>query len=98
LDCVLTPELIRGGYAREVVNRLQRARKEQGFEVSDRIEVVYAAGGDLKLSISEHRDYIMAETLCVSLSEESGVAQRPGAVIAEIDGMQFAFTLRKANG
>ncbi|HAY52025.1 MAG TPA: isoleucine--tRNA ligase, partial [Acidimicrobiaceae bacterium] len=28
LDCELTPELIRGGYAREVVNRIQRARKE----------------------------------------------------------------------
>ncbi|GIS19567.1 MAG: hypothetical protein CM15mP120_14830 [Pseudomonadota bacterium] len=37
LDCQLTPELIRGGYAREVVNRIQRARKDQGFDVSDRI-------------------------------------------------------------
>ena len=36
LDCQLTPELIRGGYAREVVNRIQRARKDQGFDVSDR--------------------------------------------------------------
>ena len=40
LDCTLTPELIRGGYAREIVNRIQRARKEDGFEVSDRIRGV----------------------------------------------------------
>ena len=28
LDCALTPELIRGGYAREVVNRIQRPEKK----------------------------------------------------------------------
>ena len=65
LDCQLTPELIRGGMAREVVNRVQRARKEDGLEVSDRIRVVYQTEGDLAQAISEHLDYITKEVLAL---------------------------------
>ena len=68
LDCQLTPELIRGGYAREVVNRIQRGRKDSGFAVSDRVIVRYAATGDLAQAIAEHRDYVMRETLCLDLA------------------------------
>ena len=61
LDCELTPELIRGGYAREVVNRIQRARKEQGFKVSDRVDVIYEAQGELGEAMFEMADYIAGE-------------------------------------
>ena len=65
LDCELTPELIRGGYAREIVNRIQRARKEDGFEVSDRIRVTYQADGELAQAIEEHEAYISGEVLAL---------------------------------
>lgn len=65
LDCELTPELIRGGYAREVVNRIQRARKEQGFKVSDRVDVIYEAQGELSDAMFEMADYIAGEVLAL---------------------------------
>jgi isoleucyl-tRNA synthetase len=95
LDCELTPELIRGGYAREVVNRIQRARKDQGFDVSDRIAVTYAADGDLAQAIAEHRDYLMGETLCVDLQGADEEALPDGATDTEIDGHTLRFTIQR---
>ena len=96
LDCELTPELIRGGYAREVVNRIQRARKDQGFDVSDRIAVTYAADGDLAQAIAEHRDYLMGETLCVDLQGADEEALTDGATDTEVDGHTLRFTIQRS--
>ena len=89
LDCTLTPELIRIGYGREVVNRIQRERKEQGYAVSDRISAVFHAEGELAQAIAEHRDYVMGETLCLQLDTAS-TAQ---SVFSEIDGQAFSFQI-----
>lgn len=92
LDCSLTPELIRGGYAREVVNRIQRARKDSGFEVSDRIDVQYVASGELAQAIAEHQTYICGEVLALSL--DMGDADQ---VSSEIDGQSFVFNLARTH-
>ena len=92
LDCELTPELIRGGYAREMVNRIQRARKDRGFEVSDRICVVYSAAGQLAQAADEHEDYIKGEVLAL----EWLAGEPETATAADIDGMPFSFSLSKA--
>ena len=90
LDCELTPELIRGGYAREVVNRIQRARKEMRFNVSDRIRVTYSAEGELKEAINEMSEYITGEVLAVEI--EMG---EPGerSITSKIDEKEFLFSL-----
>ncbi|MED5348503.1 MAG: isoleucine--tRNA ligase [Pseudomonadota bacterium] len=95
LDCQLTPELIRGGYAREVVNRIQRARKDQGFDVSDRIAVTYAAQGELAQAIAEHRDYIVGETLCLDLQSANEEALSEGAAVTEIDGNRLRLSIQR---
>ena len=95
LDCQLTPGLIRGGYAREVVNRIQRARKDQGFDVSDRIAVTYAAQGELAQAIAEHRDYIMGETLCLDLQSADEEALSEGAAVTEIDGNRLRLSIQR---
>ena len=92
LDCALTPELIRGGYAREVVNRIQRARKEAGLEVSDRIEIAYIADPEISLAIEEHKAHIETETLAVELEPFDGTA---AAIQADIDTYTFSFQLSK---
>ena len=92
LDCALTPELIRGGYAREVVNRIQRARKEAGLEVSDRIEITYTADPEISLAIEEHKSHIETETLAVELTPSDGIAP---AIQADIDSYTFSFWLSK---
>ena len=92
LNCELTPELVRGGYAREVVNRIQRARKDMNFAVSDRITVHFSASGELAQAIDEHRDYVMHETLCVTLANE---LDADAGTQTEIDGHSLGFTLQR---
>ncbi len=92
LDCALTPELIRGGYAREVVNRIQRARKEAGLEVSDRIKIAYIADPEISLAIEEHKAHIETETLAVELAPSDGTG---AAIQADIDTYTFSFQLSK---
>jgi isoleucyl-tRNA synthetase len=45
LDTTLTPELKREGLMRELVNRVQQRRKEMKLNLTDRIRVLYQAGG-----------------------------------------------------
>ena len=54
LDLELTPELVRAGVAREVVRLVQEARKNSGFDVSDRIALTWQADGDTAAALREH--------------------------------------------
>jgi isoleucyl-tRNA synthetase len=67
LETKLTPELIQEGIAREIVNRLQNKRKNDGLEVSDRIRMWYHTDEDVRAAEEKHSGYINAETLCVEL-------------------------------
>jgi isoleucyl-tRNA synthetase len=63
LDTTLDADLRREGLAREIVRAVQDARKEAGFEVSDRIVLGVEGDDAVRMSIKAHRPYIMAETL-----------------------------------
>ena len=93
LDVELDDALVREGWAREVVNRIQRGRKDAGFDVSDRIRVRYQGDDALLSAIAEHRAHIAAETLSVDFAPG---ATDGAALDANVDGMAFAFTLEKA--
>ncbi|MBM2813847.1 MAG: ileS [Ignavibacteria bacterium] len=67
LDTQITTELIHEGIAREFVNRLQNIRKQSGFEVTDRIKILYSAPKNLLDAIEIKKEYIMNETLAESL-------------------------------
>ena len=63
LDTNLTPELIKEGFVRELVSKIQTMRKEAGFEVMDKIRV-YAKDNDKIVSIMKnHGDEIKSEVL-----------------------------------
>ncbi|RIK82614.1 MAG: isoleucine--tRNA ligase [Planctomycetota bacterium] len=67
----VTPQLLREGWARDLVRVIQDRRKEIGCEFTDRIDVsVVAESADLKTAIEEFREYIMQETLAESLRLE----------------------------
>lgn len=67
LDITITPELQDEGNARELVNRIQKIRKESGLEVTDRIEVNIQEYEPFKSAIINYCDYICAEILADSL-------------------------------
>ena len=74
LDIVQTPELIREGNARELIHPIQNLRKESGFDVTDRIETVIYADGEIyntiRDALSQYGDYVAAQTLSLSLRLE----------------------------
>ncbi|MFH1754098.1 MAG: class I tRNA ligase family protein [Candidatus Latescibacterota bacterium] len=65
-DLKLDPELIREGWAREVVRRVQDMRKTAGYHVADRISLYWSVESDpdeVKQMMDEQSDYITGETL-----------------------------------
>tara|TARA_A100001011_G_scaffold386686_1_gene463037 strand:- start:13976 stop:17173 length:3198 start_codon:yes stop_codon:yes gene_type:complete len=68
LDTTLTDSLVEEGLAREVVNRVQKSRKDLGFNVSDRIHIYYQASRKLEQAIENHHHYIGEETLALKLT------------------------------
>jgi isoleucyl-tRNA synthetase len=63
MDTELTPELINEGLAREVVNRVQRSRKDMNFNVEDRINLKIQTSTELQNVITTFSEYIKKETL-----------------------------------
>ena len=67
LDVTITEELRKEGIARELVNRIQNARKDTGLEVTDKIRLTVLNFENLQHAIQENKAYIMSETLTQEL-------------------------------
>ena len=67
IDTVLTPELKAEGLAREVVRRIQAQRKNDDFNIEDRITTWYVVDSDLAEVFATWGKYIQAETLTTEL-------------------------------
>ncbi|WP_213318239.1 isoleucine--tRNA ligase [Chlamydiifrater volucris] len=63
LDTRLTQELIFEGTARELVNKINTARKNLGLDVTDRIKLSIKAPPEVSSAFEAFRDYICNETL-----------------------------------
>jgi isoleucyl-tRNA synthetase len=91
LDLVVTPELRRAGLAREVVRLVQEARKAAGLEVTDRIDLGWAASGEVAEALREHAGLVAGEVLATSFAEGElgdGADVRHDADL----GLRFALT------
>jgi len=67
LDITISPELLKEGHARELVNRVQNIRKESNFELTDKILLEIEDNTDLKESIIQFSGYICREILAVQI-------------------------------
>ncbi len=67
LDTTITPELEAEGIARDLVRMIQQARKDAGFDVSDRITLAIDAPGAISGAASAHSAYIVEQTLAKTL-------------------------------
>ncbi|MEI8346091.1 MAG: isoleucine--tRNA ligase, partial [Pseudomonadota bacterium] len=94
LSTELNPDLITEGFAREVVNRIQKTRKELNLNVADRIEVYFDTEADLTDAISKHFDYICGETLAVKL--QKGMPHPEDAFSYELDDFVLRLNISKA--
>jgi isoleucyl-tRNA synthetase len=78
LDVVLDDGLRSEGTARELVNRIQRLRKEAGLELDDRIRLGIFGAPEVVSAAKTHRNYIAGEVLAVEVEVGSHQPQRPG--------------------
>jgi isoleucyl-tRNA synthetase len=67
LDITVTDELQEEGNARELVNRIQKIRKDSGLDLTDRIIVTIEERATLLNSINNYREYICNEILANEL-------------------------------
>ncbi|MEN8927504.1 MAG: isoleucine--tRNA ligase [Flavobacteriales bacterium] len=68
LDTTLNEELINEGVARELVNRIQNLRKDNEFEVTDRVVVTFGENEMIQKAVATNEEYIKIETLTDSIS------------------------------
>jgi isoleucyl-tRNA synthetase len=95
LDPTLSEDLKREGLAREIVNRVQRLRKEAGYDYNTRIELGIAGAAEVVAAATAYRDSIAGETLARRLDVG---AELDGADVREtvdLDGRAVVLSLRR---
>ena len=73
LDITLSEELKAEGIAREFINRIQSLRKDNGFEVTDKISILVEKNDLITTAIKNNFIYICEETLAGQLNYEEAV-------------------------
>ncbi len=95
LDITVTEELKREGVAREIVNRIQNIRKDNGFEITDRINVIISANENSDAAIAEYADYISRQVLADSLTVAATV-EGDGCIELDMDGYSLSVKVTKS--
>ncbi len=67
LDITITENLKQEGIARELVNRIQNIRKENNFEITDKIAITIQKNKELEQAVQNNFEYITNETLTEKL-------------------------------
>ena len=92
LDVSVSPELENEGNARELVNRIQKIRKDQNLELTDRINVEIQSDPELDYSFTDFNAYICAEILADQVLLKQGLTE---GVETEINGKMLKINVIK---
>src|SRR3989440_10912653 len=98
VDPRLSEDLIQEGLARELVHRVQRLRKEAGYEYTTRIELSVAGAADVVAAVSAFESFVEGETLARrlvlgSVFEEADVIRE-----LDIEARRVTIALRRHDG
>jgi isoleucyl-tRNA synthetase len=96
LDPELDDELLAEGVARELVNRIQRLRKDAGLDITDRIELGVAGPDSILDAARTHETFIGGETLALAVSVGEAGDDYPHVREVDIDGISATIGLRRA--
>ncbi len=91
LEVELTDELKMEGMARELINRIQNLRKENGLEITDRIIVTVAPHDETNAAIASFGDMIKSQVLAndIKIADNNGVE-------TEFDEFKLNITVEKS--
>ena len=94
LDIEVTDDLRREGLAREMVKRIQAYRKDNGFEITDHINIVMQTGDAAMCeAVEAFREYICTQVLADSFTFAADVAD---AAAFDFDGTIINVNISKA--
>ena len=91
LDITVDPALEREGIARDIVNRIQRTRKERKYDITDRITLLFEPNAATDEAIREFSDYIASQVLATGLEIADGSldANDPDVTPLEMDDVNI---------
>jgi isoleucyl-tRNA synthetase len=95
VDPVLTDELRREGTARELVSKVQRARKDRGLSVSDRVRIAVGGVVQVRDAARAHQEWIAGEVLASEFVVSDSETASSGSVVTDLDGLAAWFTLER---
>lgn len=89
VDPTVTPEQEREGLAREVMRKIQAARKSADFQLDDKINLELGCEGALLEAVEAHKEMLAAETLTANLKLLPVTAEVSGKYTetTDIDGL-----------
>ena len=94
LDITLSAELKEEGLAREFINRIQNLRKDNGFKVTDKVDVTVENNEQLKSAIQNNFSYICNETLADKLEFSKNLENETNE-IELVDGITAKVSIKK---
>jgi isoleucyl-tRNA synthetase len=96
LDPTLDDELRAEGVARELINRIQRLRKDTGLEVTDRIRLGVFGPDAVRGPAEVWRDFIGGETLCSDMVVgDRAMGDWEGTSDVDLDGVPVHLALSR---
>ncbi|MFW5776158.1 MAG: isoleucine--tRNA ligase [Spirochaetota bacterium] len=96
LDPEITEDLRQEGIVRDLIRQIQNIRKESGLEVSDRIKLVIGGPDELRDAVQNNDEYLMGETLAVSLDWADGEADGERSREVSIGDLTCSVVVEKA--
>lgn len=94
LDVTLDDALRLEGLARELVNRIQGLRKDEGLELDDRIQVEVGCDGMLSEALAAHWPLIADEVLATGPAPDPAGAPAEGRAF-DVDGMTASIRIQR---
>ena len=93
IDTNLSKELLNEGYAREFISKVQQMRKNNGYEMMDRIRIFYSSSPEIDKAVNDFEDFIKEETL----SDLISVSKEEGMEVQNLNGIDTGMKLEKIN-
>jgi isoleucyl-tRNA synthetase len=98
VDPRLSEDLIQEGFARELVNRVQRLRKEAGYEYTTRIELSVAGAEEIEAAVSAFQGFVAGETLARKVVLGAVLDEPDVTREVDIEARRVTIALRRHDG
>lgn len=92
LDVTVTDALRLEGLARELVNRIQNIRKQNGYDITDKIRVQLSGAAILQEVVAEWKSYMCTQTLAQDIQLVENLDDRNRI---DVDGMNLYVQVEK---